>query len=42
MARNDEIKSLAEDIEASYETRVAAVADLAKETHQPWGCFRNP
>jgi hypothetical protein len=40
MAISDEIKSLTEDIEASYETRVAAVSDLAEETHQILGNFK--
>jgi hypothetical protein len=34
MAINKQIKSLTEEIESSYGTRVAAVFDLARETHQ--------
>lgn len=37
---HDEVKSFTEDIEASYETRKAAVADLAKETHQTLDHFK--
>ncbi len=40
MAISGEVKSLAEDIEASYETRIAAISDLVKETHQTLGNFK--
>ena len=36
----DQVKSLTEEIEASYETRIAAVSDLAKATHQAQENFR--
>ena len=36
---SDQMKSLTEDIEASYETRKAAVSALVKETHQSLGNF---
>ncbi len=39
MSINHQVKSLTEDIEASYETRIAAVSDLVKETHQTLGNF---
>lgn len=35
----NQIKSLAEDIEASYGARVATVSDIVKETHQTLGGF---
>jgi F0F1-type ATP synthase membrane subunit b/b' len=34
MSVSDEVKSLAENIRVSYETRIAAVSDIVKETHQ--------
>ena len=34
-----QVKSLTEDIEASYGARVAAVSDIVKETHQTLGSF---
>lgn len=40
MSIKDQVKSLAEDIETSYETRKAAVADLARETHQTLDNFK--
>jgi hypothetical protein len=40
MAISGEVKSLTEDIEASYETRIAAVSDLVQETHQTLGNFK--
>jgi len=36
----NQIKSLTEDIEASYGTRIAAVSDIVKETQQTLGSFR--
>jgi len=35
----NQVKALTEDIEASYGTRIAAVSDIAKETHQTLGSF---
>jgi len=35
----NQVKSLTEDIEASYGTRIAAVSDIVKETHQTLGSF---
>jgi hypothetical protein len=40
MAISADIKSLTENIEASYETRVAAVSDIVQETHQTLGNFK--
>ena len=40
MSIQDQVKSFTEDIEASHETRIAVVADLARETHQMLGNFR--
>ncbi|MBA2679243.1 MAG: hypothetical protein H0U76_12695 [Ktedonobacteraceae bacterium] len=39
MSVSEELKSLAERIEASYEPRREAVADLTKETHEMLGNF---
>src|SRR5579859_382814 len=41
MSISSEVKALTEDIEASYETRIAAVADIVKETHQALGNFHH-
>jgi len=35
----NQVKSLTEDIEASYGTRIAAVSDIVKETHRTLGNF---
>ncbi|MDQ2887631.1 MAG: hypothetical protein M3Y39_16280 [Chloroflexota bacterium] len=40
MAISGDVKSLTENIEASYETRVAAVSDIVQETHQTLGNFK--
>jgi len=39
MSVSDQIKAFTEDIEASYGTRMAEVADIVKETHQTLGKF---
>ena len=39
MSIANQVKSLTEDIEASYGTRIAAVSDIVKETHQTLGNF---
>src|SRR5437899_13105285 len=40
MSISHQIEALAEDIEASYGRRKAAVSDIAKETHQALGNFK--
>ncbi len=40
MSISSATKSLAEDIEASYETRIAGVSDIVKETHQTMANFQ--
>jgi hypothetical protein len=39
MPGTSRINSVTEDIEASYGRRIAAVADIVKETHQTLGNF---
>jgi hypothetical protein len=39
MSINDQVRSLAENIEASYETRIAAISDIVEEAHQTLGNF---
>jgi len=39
MSIANQIKSLTEDIEASYGTRITAVSDIVKETQQTLGNF---
>jgi len=37
---SDQVRALTENIETSYDTRIAAVSDIVKETHQALGNFK--